>query len=56
AIQNLARTNIAHLELKKNHVQIKTMKEITNYFHWQWPIKDDLAGFIKAQMLPNIEE
>lgn len=32
------------------------MKEITNYFHWQWPIEGDLAGFIKARMLPNIGE
>ncbi|RHZ51445.1 hypothetical protein Glove_478g10 [Diversispora epigaea] len=43
--------------LKKNTTKkatIKTIKDISNLFYWEWPINNDKEGYICARTLPNI--
>ncbi|CAG8777551.1 3664_t:CDS:2, partial [Acaulospora morrowiae] len=56
AIQDLGGTRVAHIEPLRDHVVVKTIKEITSFSHWKWPINGENAGFILARALPNIGE
>ncbi|RIB15734.1 hypothetical protein C2G38_2191755 [Gigaspora rosea] len=46
AIQDLSGTLVANLEPCRDHVAVKTIKQITSFFHWKWPISGELADSI----------
>jgi hypothetical protein len=53
---NLGGTSVAHLELKRNHVPVKTISGITKLSYFEWPIEGPFIGYIQAQTLPYIGE
>ncbi|CAG8789539.1 41094_t:CDS:2, partial [Gigaspora margarita] len=56
AIQDLSGTFVANIEPLHDHINIKTIKQISKYFYWKWPVSNNLIGFIMVQELPNIKE
>lgn len=47
-------TSIANIEPCRDHVAVKTMNNVSNLFHWEWPNDGEHAGFILGQPLPYI--
>lgn len=39
---------------KKKKPKVKTIPGISKYFYWEWPVEEELAGFIRARSLPHI--
>lgn len=47
-------TSIANIEPCRDHVAVKTMNNVSNLFHWEWPNDGEHAGFILGRPLPYI--
>ncbi|CAJ0750014.1 5225_t:CDS:2, partial [Entrophospora sp. SA101] len=48
-------TRIANLQPNRmEHVNVKTLSGVSNWFNWRWPKDGDLAGYIQVQELPYI--
>ncbi|RHZ76132.1 hypothetical protein Glove_203g37 [Diversispora epigaea] len=54
ALEGLQGTSIANIEPCRDHVAVKTINNVSNLFHWEWPIDGEYTGFIMSQSLPNI--
>ncbi|CAJ0890749.1 7902_t:CDS:2, partial [Entrophospora sp. SA101] len=48
-------TRIANLQPNRmEHVNVKTLSGVSNWFNWRWPKDGDLAGYIQVRELPYI--
>jgi hypothetical protein len=48
-------TRIANLQPNRmEHVNVKTLSGVSNWFNWRWPKDGDLAGYIQVRELPHI--
>lgn len=47
-------TSIANIEPCRDHVAVKTMNNVSNLFHWEWPNDGEYDGFILGRPLPYI--
>lgn len=57
AVKDVRATSIANLNPNRmEHVNVKTLSGVSNWFNWRWPKDGDgnLAGYIQAQELPHI--
>ena len=54
ALEGLQGTFIANIESCQDHVSVKTINNVSNLFHWEWPIDGEYTGFILGQSLANI--
>ncbi|RIA86279.1 hypothetical protein C1645_878769 [Glomus cerebriforme] len=56
AIKNLGRTSVAHLELKQNHVPVKTISGITKLSYFEWPIEGEWSCYSPTDISKLIDE
>jgi hypothetical protein len=55
AIKDIRGTSVANLKPNRmDHVNVKTLSGVSNWFNWRWPKDGNLAGYIQARELPNI--
>ncbi|CAB4401663.1 unnamed protein product [Rhizophagus irregularis] len=59
AIAGLGGTSVANLDSraskKLNNATVKTIAGITKLSYFEWPITEDYASYIQAQILPHID-
>jgi hypothetical protein len=55
AIKNIRGTSVANLQPNRaEHINVKTLSGISNWFNWRWPKDGNLVGYIQVRELPHI--
>ena len=55
SIKGVRGTKVANLKPNRmEHVNVKTLSGVSNWFNWRWPKDGNSAGYIQARELPHI--
>lgn len=55
ATKNIRGASVANLQPNRGeHINVKTLSGISNWFNWRWPTDGNLVGYIQVRELPHI--